>query len=144
MIRSSTTASASAALICGDRCDDAGQHFGAGEAERDRHVFDFDLLAGKTDHLVEIRLRVAHRAFAGARDLAQRLVGISNLFRFGDQFQPSKILSAAIVRNSNCWQRDKNRVGHFVQLGRRHDEDDARRRLFHRFQQRVERRLESM
>ena len=51
------------------------QHVGAGDAQSFLDIFGFDFLAGKTNHLIESRLRIAHRAVTGARDLANRFVG---------------------------------------------------------------------
>ena len=45
-----------------------------------------------------------------------------------------------IVRNSNTCDRDRIVSGILCELGRRHHEDDVRRRLFDRLEQRVERR----
>ena len=38
-------------------------------------IFGSDFLAGETDYLIEGRLRVAHRAVTGARDLADCCIG---------------------------------------------------------------------
>ena len=52
----------------------------------------------------------------------------------------STIARVPIVRSSNTCARDRIVVGNLVQLGRRHHEDDVRRRLLHRLEEGVERR----
>ena len=60
--------------VRGDAVDDARENVRPGDAERRLDVLFFDRRAGKADHLVQRRLRVAHRAFTGARDLPQRVI----------------------------------------------------------------------
>ena len=50
-------------------------HFGAGDAQSFFDIFGFDFLTGEADHLIESRLRIAHRAVTGARDLADCFIG---------------------------------------------------------------------
>ena len=47
-------------LILGDAVYNAGQHVGAGNPQGLLDVFGLDLVAGKTDDLIESRLGVAH------------------------------------------------------------------------------------
>ena len=51
----------------------------------------------------------------------------------------SAITFAGMVRNSKTCERDRMVSGNLVQLRRRHHEDDVRRRLLDRLEQRVER-----
>ena len=56
-------------LPAGHRAHHAPQQLRAGDAEGGLHVRRLDLPLAETDDLIEGRLRVAHRALAGARDL---------------------------------------------------------------------------
>ena len=125
-------------LVLGDAFDDADQNVGAGHAQGQLDVVFLDLRAGITDYLIESRLRVAHRAFARARNLAQRVVGNGNLFRLGNQAQPFENFGGGDRAKLKLLAARKDCLRHFVAFGGGHDEDHARRRLFNRLQQRVE------
>ena len=56
----------------------------------------------------------------------------------------SRLATSAVSgtrRKSKRWQRESDRRRHLVRVGRRQDEDDVRRRLLERLEQRVERRV---
>ena len=116
----------------------AREQFPARDAERRLHVRRFDLAAAETYHLIEGRLRVAHRALAGARHLAQRLVADLDLLGVGDEAQPLGYLRRGDGAELELLAARKDRLGHLVRVRRRHDEEDARRRLLQRLQKRVE------
>ena len=96
------------------------------------------VVAGKPDHLVERALRVAHAAVAGARDQHDRRLVDGDLL--GRRRSPQLIgdlLDADRLQLEHLRPRlDRRR--HLLDLRRRHHEDDVRRRLLDRLQQRVE------
>ena len=71
-------------LVLSNAVHHSSQHVGAGDAQGFFDIFGFDFLAGEADHLIESRLRIAHRAVAGAGNLANCFVGNGDLFRFRD------------------------------------------------------------
>ena len=91
------------------------------------------------DRLVEQRQAVAHRAFGGARDHAQRLVLDRDLLGPGDLGEDARISSVRIHApqvETLAARQDGDR--NFADLGRGEDELHMRRRLFQRLQQRIE------
>ena len=66
---------------------DAREDVCTGQAQGFLDIFSTDFRAGETNHLIESRLRVAHRAIAGARNFANCFIRNRNLFRIGNQPQ---------------------------------------------------------
>jgi len=91
------------------------------------------------DGLVEQAQRVAHAAFRVARQQRQRVGVDVDLLGGGDVTQLPGDVGGRDGPELIDLSPRLDGVGDLVQLGRRHDEDDVRRRLFHRLQQRVER-----
>ena len=114
------------------------------ETENRRHVLFGHRLAGKRNHLVQGALRVAHAAFGRPGDQRQRGIGHLDLLGVGN---PPQLLRDRLRRDRaelEDLRPRQDRVGNLVQLGRRHHEDDVRRRLFDRLQQRVEGRAREL
>ena len=112
----------------------------ADEAEHRDDILDGDRITRKRAHLVEGAERVAHAAFTGPRQQQQAGLGDFDLLFAGDLTQ----LLGHYLRGDRAELVDlrarQHRVWNLVLLGRRHHENDVRRRFFNRFQQRVERR----
>src|SRR5205085_684618 len=112
--------------------------FEADGSERHRYIFVSDGHAGKADDLIERRFGVAHRAFTGARDGGKRRVADLHAETRGDLAK----LIADLLERDGAKLKDltarQNGFGNLLQFGRRHDEDDARRRLFQRLEPRVQ------
>ena len=100
---------------------------------------DGDLLSRERDHLIERALRVAHAAFGVARDQRDGvLVGV-NALGLHDGAELAGDRRRADDAELVLLRARADRLRDLVQLRRRHDEDDVRRRLLHRLEQRVER-----
>jgi hypothetical protein len=117
-------------------------HAGAvGEAEHLPHVVGAHRARGMRDRLVEQRQRIAHRAFRGARDDAERFRLDLDVFLFaifGEMRHQHVGIDAAQIEALAARQ---HRDRHFADFGGGEDELGVRRRLFQRLQeQRVERR----
>ena len=103
-----------------------------------------DLGAAERHHLIEGALRVAHAALGGAGDQRDRLVGDGHLLGVGDAAQLIDDRPRADRAQLEDLRPRQDRLGDLVQLGRRHHEDDVRRRLLHRLEERVERRVREL
>src|SRR5258707_14447659 len=75
-------------LILSYPVDYTGQHIGAGNSQGLLDVLSLNLIARKTDDLIEGGLGVAHRAVPRARDFAHGFLGNRNLFGVGNEAQP--------------------------------------------------------
>ncbi len=121
--------------------DDLGhvhQHVSANQPEHRRDVGGGDAIAGKRDHLIEGAQRVAHAAFARTREQKQGVwIGLDLL---GLRDVPQLVGDAARADRAQLeFLRPRtNRLRDLVQLRRRHHEDDVRRRLLDRLEERVE------
>ena len=122
----------------GHGAHDAGEHLGPRDSERGLNVRRLNLPLAETDDLVEGRLRVAHRAFARARNLAQRVWGDFNLLLVGDVSQSVCDLLRRDCAELELLAAREDGFGNLVRVRRRHDEEDARRRLLNRLQKRIE------
>ena len=96
------------------------------------------VVPGEGDDLIERALRVAHAAVAGARQQRQRRVVDLDLLGVGDRLElVGDLLDADRLELEHLRPRlDRRR--HFLELRRRHHEDDVRRRLLDRLEERVE------
>ena len=122
------------------RLDHVEQQVASDETEHRRHIVDTDRLAGEGHDLVERALRVAHAALGRARDQRQRRVRHLDALRRRRSRASCSVM--ALVENRAELEDLRTRedgVRDLVQLGRRHHEDDVRRRLLDRLQQCVER-----
>ena len=126
-------------VFVGDRRQDVEQQVAAHQAEHRGDIVGGDGGAGKRQHLIEGALRVAHAAFGIARQNRQRVVGNRDGLGIGDVAQLAGNGGGGDGAELVDLRARLDRVGDLVQLGRRHDEDDVRRRLLHRLEQRVER-----
>ena len=111
-----------------------------GEAEHGEHVGFLDFVAAKADELVERGFGVAHAAVRAARDGVERGFVNLHLFQFRDVrevFGDERGRNPAQVKPLAARE---NRRQDLLRVGRGEHEFHVRRRLFQRFQQRVERR----
>ena len=117
---------------------DVHQQIAPHQAQHRRHVVGGDGRAGEGDDLIEGALRVAHAAVAGARQQRQRRVVELNVLGVGDLLElVGDLLDADRLELEHLRARLDGRR-HLLELGRRHHEDDVRRRLFDRLEERVE------
>jgi hypothetical protein len=127
-------------IVFGDAFHHSRKHIGAGESQSLLDIFSDNLLAGETDYLIESRLRVTHRAIASACNLANCFIRNRNLFPVSNQSQAFGDLRRRDGAEFENLAARRNCFRHLVRVGRCHDEDDIRGRLFDRFQQRIKRR----
>ena len=113
---------------------------GVGDAEDLEHVVELDLLAAVGDELLERAERVAERAGRRAREHADRGVGRLDALLGGDAAQHAGDLLERRPLEVEAVAAVDDRRRHLVRLGRRQHEDDVRRRLLERLQERVPRR----
>ncbi|HYP01086.1 MAG TPA: hypothetical protein VER76_12910, partial [Pyrinomonadaceae bacterium] len=83
------------------------------------NVRDVDLPVAETDDLIEGRLRIAHGAFARARDLAQGFFVDVDLFGVGDEPEARGDARGGDGAKLELLAAREDRVGDFVRLGRR-------------------------
>ena len=109
------------------------------EAEHRRDVAGADRAPRERNHLVELALRVAHAAVRAPRDEVQRLVRRLDALGVHD---PAELVHDRL-RADRAQLVDlrarQHGIGDLLELGRRHHENDVRRRLLDRLEQRVER-----
>ena len=129
------------AVLARDGLGNLHQQIAPDEPQHRRHIVGRDGRPGERDHLVERALRVAHAAVAGARQQRQRPVvqldafgGSNRLELVGDLLDANRLELEDLRPRLDC-RRD------LFELGRRHHEDDVRRRLLNRLEERVERLL---
>ena len=110
------------------------------QPEHRQHIRLCDVLAAKTDELVERRLGVAHAAFRAARDGEQRPLVDRHLFLAadilempGDEIHRDAPEIEALAAGHDCRQ-------HLLRLGGGEHELHVRRRLLERLEQGIERR----
>src|SRR5699024_6897274 len=116
-------------LLLGDRARHARQKLGRREPERGLNVRRANLPLAETYHLIEGRLRVAHRALARARYLAQRVFVYLYLLGVGYVLQAFGNLRRRDGSELELLAARKYRLGNLMRVRRRHDEEHARRRL---------------
>ena len=125
-------------VLVGDRLNGIQQQIAPHQPEHRRHVVGRHGVSREGDHLIELALRVAHAAFAIARDQLQGFVGDRDPLGVDD---PPQLLADRLAADRPELVHLRARTdgfGNLLQLGRRHHEHDVRRRFLDRFQQRVE------
>ena len=125
-------------VLARDGLRDIHQQIAPDEAQHGRHVVGRNGRPRECDDLIERALRVAHAAVAGARQERQRPVVYANLLGVGDGLElVGDLLDADGLELEHLRPRLDGRR-HFLELRRGHHEDDMRRRLLDRLEERIE------
>ena len=121
-----------------EQVDDAGA---VGEAEHLPHVVGAHDARGMRDRLVEQRQRIAHRAFGGARDHAERLRLDLDVFLRRDVAEMAHQHVGLDAAQVEALAARQHRHRHLADFGGGEHELGVRRRLLQRLQEGVEGRV---
>ena len=130
-------------VLVGHGGQDVEEQIAADQTEHLGHGVGRHLAARKRHHLVERALGVPHAAFGVARQQRDGVVGRLDLLGVGNRAKLPGDRGGPDGAELVLLRPGADGVGNLLQLGRRQDEDDVRRRLFDRLQQRVEGWFES-
>ena len=133
----STASSDRLRVVVDQRLGGVEHELGVGHAHDLEHVVELDLRPAVGDELLERAERVAEAAGRVARDQADRGVGHLDPLLLGHPPQHARDLLERRAVEVEAVAAVDDRGRHLVRLGRGEHEDDVRRRLLERLQERV-------